>query len=574
MQSRMKVPGDTGTMAAGWPQGADEDGEVQAHDAAEASWEDAADEGDGVETVGEAAQGRILDSMPAAVTRPLALVGGHAYLTTDVAVEDAYGVRTERVTLRDDGTLFAEGVVPDAQPLEAMELRVDMPFTPDSAATMSGRGMMAYRAGENPPPEEVFSAVSGAVDHFVDFAGAFGSQADMADLIACAIMASYAQDACGVAGYVMAHGAKGCGKTRLLTVMCALGQLGEVLTIGSTTASLRNLSAMGAMVGIDDCEKVERMGVSQDKRSLFLAGNRRGARMSLTVNEGGRRVSRSIDLQSPRVFTATSAPDPIMASRMIIVPFVRTLDRSKAARDPGVADDWPVDLPETRDALWAFGLENLAELRETAREVPSRISLYGRDLEPWRGLLGVALLLDERCGVAGLFERMCALAMAYHDERVEDDDNVDERILVEGLRMLFPAGAKAVDIAPARLADAMNRIANHEEIAFDGDSYTNCWKVGRQLDSLRVGRKKRTAAGKLRQVTRAEVDLLARRYGIAPKPEACVRRAVCAVSRSARRASGAPGAPDATGGSPAGVVGFGRRRKAAKAVGDPAPDAA
>ena len=41
--------------------------------------------------------------------------------------------------------------------------------------------------------------------------------------------------------------------------------------------------------------------------------------MSVTVNEGGRRVNRYIDIRSPRIFTAINSPDPVLASRTIVV---------------------------------------------------------------------------------------------------------------------------------------------------------------------------------------------------------------------------------------------------------------
>ena len=54
----------------------------------------------------------------------------------------------------------------------------------------------------------------------------------------------------------------------------------------------------------------------------------------------------------------------------------------------------------------------------TRRRSNDAAQLTGRNLEPWRAILAVALWLDDH-GTAGLFERLDALSVAYQTERTD-----------------------------------------------------------------------------------------------------------------------------------------------------------
>jgi len=61
----------------------------------------------------------------------------------------------------------------------------------------------------------------------------------------------------------------------------------------------------------------------------------------------------------------------------------------------------------------------MSERGENARmaTAPATAMLLGRDLEPWRAILAVALWLQELQGVAGVFDRLLKLSQSYQDER-------------------------------------------------------------------------------------------------------------------------------------------------------------
>jgi len=92
---------------------------------------------------------------------------------------------------------------------------------------------------------------------------------------------------------------------------------------------------------------------------LLLAGNRVGATVAVKVKEPGPDrpwVTRWIDAFAPRGFTSINLPDPVLASRSILIPLARTADPVRANRDPGDLHRWPVDRQALHDDLWAVAL--------------------------------------------------------------------------------------------------------------------------------------------------------------------------------------------------------------------------
>jgi hypothetical protein len=143
----------------------------------------------------------------------------------------------------------------------------------------------AYRSDARPAPAEVFGRVVDVVDRFIDFNRSLDDQRTMAELIGCYVPASYFLPAFTVVGFLWPNGDRGSDKTQLLTVCCELGYLGQVL----------------------------------------LAGNRRGNTVpvkELTTDKVWR--TRYVNTCCPRLFSATRLPDPILASRTIVIPLIRT----------------------------------------------------------------------------------------------------------------------------------------------------------------------------------------------------------------------------------------------------------
>ncbi len=259
-------------------------------------------------------------------------------------------------------------------------------------------------------------------------------------------------------GFLWPNGDRGSGKTQLIAVIARLAYLGQVITAGGSFPSLRDLADYGATLAFDDAENLsDARRTDPDKRTLLLAGNRRGSAVPLKeLGPDQKWRLRYVNTFCPRLFSATKIPDPILASRTIVVPLIRTPDRYRANVDPEDQAAWPHPRRELVDDCWALAATHLPELRAYEAQVNARARLTGRALEPWRALLAVAAWLDDqdrmgrlRRGEAGpgspqrtqsgwepaeardgreaegaakgmgLFERMEELSWAYQAERVD-----------------------------------------------------------------------------------------------------------------------------------------------------------
>jgi len=144
------------------------------------------------------------------------------------------------------------------------------------------------------PPAEIFRKVVAVVDRFIDFDRSLGNQSSVSELIACYTIATWFLDAFNVAGYIWPTGERGSGKTQLLTLICDMAYLGQVVLASGTMATLRDLADYGAFLGFDDAENFTNAKQSDpDKRTLLLAGNRRGNAISLKESIPGQKAWRT-----------------------------------------------------------------------------------------------------------------------------------------------------------------------------------------------------------------------------------------------------------------------------------------
>ncbi len=198
-----------------------------------------------------------------------------------------------------------------------------------------------------------------------------------------------------VAGFLWPNGDRGSGKTQLLSVVAQMAYLGRVVLGGGSFAALRDLADYGATLAFDDAENFsDPRKTDPDKRALLLAGNRKGNTVPLKERVVDGWKTRYVNTFSFRLFSATQLPDPILASRTIVVPLIRSIDRGRtnvSSEDPAV---WPHDRQKLIDDLWLLALAHMAELRECEATVAAASSLGGRNLEPWRALLAVAAWLS------------------------------------------------------------------------------------------------------------------------------------------------------------------------------------
>lgn len=489
----------------------------------------------------------LLDSTPLAIRRPLCLMNGHAYAATWVSIRHIVhsekwkdGKLIERKTpivtesrelciVRDDGVIFSKvdlSSFGNWQSIENLGLTIHLPTEGDPVKVWSGAGVKRYLAGERPDPLDLFKRVIAVVNRFLDFDLSLASQSTMAEMLACYVLASYLLDAFNVVGYLWPTGIGGSGKTTLIHLVAELGYLGLLILFGSSYASLRDLSDYGAVLCFDDAEnlaggKKNQDKLDPDKRALLLAGNRRGSTVPLKEFTPPKTwVMRYVSTFCPKTFSAIQLPDPVLASRTIVVPLIRTTDNDRANINPADYAKWPHDRNRLIDDLWALGLAYLCELPQHAQAAKEAARLSGRALEPWHAILGVAHWLTAR-GEQGLFERMEELSVAYQRERA-DLETFNPGLFV--LRALVELGSQTTGdpliVTTAQIKNMVKQMTSEgdaDQTEDDGVALSP-HRIGTLLRQWRIEKRARPGGKGPRQwsVARATLSRLAQSYGVVP----------------------------------------------------------
>jgi hypothetical protein len=393
---------------------------------------------------------QIIDAVPERLKRPLAIVNGRSYLFSRVPVGNSVGTTHAEVVVDEDDTVYGSVPMTGARKLGDLPFEIDMPCDINPSRFISPMGLRKLAAGEEVDPGEVFERIVESVKAFIDLDRSIASETTMARLVALMVMQTYFLGAFAKIGYGWIQGPIGSGKSSLLQFMTKIAYLGQFLTASSTHASLRDLAAAGAVLGIDDCNSLTDPRLRPEIHSLLLSGNSRGAMTTLKVakgNNGWQTVW--IPAFGFRFFTATVAPDPVLASRSIQIPLVPTNDFKKAGRDPETMDDWPHDPKTISDDLWILGVRHLTAV-EFAYSRTISSALLGRAFDPWRPLLAVATYLDVACPnqYQGLFDEIHDLAVNYQESRQDFAVDDPPRILVKALWSLRPPNSGAKTTRP------------------------------------------------------------------------------------------------------------------------------
>ena len=525
----------------------------------------------------------LLDAAPPTLRRLLAILNGRAYAATwvhtkvtrtesqnakgEIVRHDPPIVKNEQrlIVIRDDGRVFAQGAGVGDELIENLGAEVRLPEIPPADRLWSAAGVKVYRAGQRPHPVEVFGKVVDVVSRFIDFDHSLADQATMARMIGCYVMATWFLDAFNVIGFLWPTGDRGSGKTQLLTVIAEMGHLGQVVLSGGSFASLRDLADYGACIAFDDAEMLSNpKQTDPDKRALLLAGNRRGNSVPLKELTGEKTWrTRYVDTFCPRLFSAIRLPDPVLASRTIVVPLIRTPDRYRANADPLEYSLWPHERRALIDNLWALALSRLPEVRSYEEKVNQKARLTGRNLEPWRAVLAIALWLDEK-GAAGLWQQMEELSMKYQDERPGLEPGDLTGLVIRALcRVVRSTKIEASprdmsdvsDISDIKIeipdrdwvffteaiTDAAQEIARDEDLDLDVEHLTSR-RIGRSLGKMRLTPHRQPGKGKRQwEVTWAELERWTATYGLSLADELGLNLPACSPeATSAENGSGAP----------------------------------
>jgi hypothetical protein len=457
----------------------------------------------------------LLDHAPTTISRPLSLHDGKAYAAIWPYVRVTTGESVNRqgeivrhdppleseeqrlMIVRGDGVLFGDG----RSNLKEVDATIRLPEIPAPGKLWSTQGVKRWLGGHRPSPGEVFDRIADVVDRFIDFDKSLADQRKMCELIACYILATWFLAAFTVTGYLWPNGERGSGKTQLLVLLAELGYLGQFILAGGSFASLRDLADYGALLCFDDAENLsDPKKTDPDKRTLLLAGNRRGSTVTLKEpSPDGAWRTRHVDTFCPRAFSAIRLPDGVLASRTITIPLVRSGDRHRANADPLEYDLWPHDRRELIDDLWALALTHLPELPAYERRVNAEAELTGRNLEPWRAILAVALWLDEK-GVSGLSGRMQNLSVGYQKERTEFESSDLTRLVVSAVSAILavPAVLKPTPLATEQITTKARELAEEDETGVDPETINNR-RVGWVLKRLRLEKAGREEGKKGRQ---------------------------------------------------------------------------
>lgn len=516
-----------------------------------------------------APQIEILDAAPFTIRRPMALIDGHGYAATWLyvrqTVSESFDEKTgeiivyseprvvttqELYVVRNDGVIYGPG---GDHPLDDLDLDVRLPEIPQADRLWSKAGAMRYRAKRYADPLELFDRVTDVVDHFIDFSRSLADQRTMAEMVACYVMHTYLLDAFQVTSFLWPNGDRGAGKTQTISLIADLSYLGQLVLAGGSFAALRDLADYGALLAFDDAENLSDPKQSDpDKRTLLLAGNRKGAVVPLKELDGEKKWrTRYVDAFCPRCFSAIRIPDPVLASRTIVVPLIRTGDRQKANRDPKNPQDWPHAADPLRDDLWAFGLRHLPGVQGHADAVNREARLLGRNLEPWRPILTVARLLDTldsegrlvrevTVTVDGqmqarqlcLFDRLEEVSVSYQTERpqLETSDITGlvlralETCVQEKLGMLAASASPntVVSLTTQEIREAFDTIAEEEEIdtGWMGEAARRSQRIGHILNRLRLHKPPRGRGKGSRQwqITTGEMRGHMAAYGVPMSP--------------------------------------------------------
>ena len=475
----------------------------------------------------------LLDHAPLVIHRPLCLVNGKAYAAiwpyvltrttqklvggTVIQLKEPEEIREQSLHIvRGDGAIFG----PVERPLSTLGIDVALPEPPatkDSA--WSTPGVKAYVQGYRPDPKNVFDRVKAVIARFIDFDRSLADQDTMSEMLACFAISTWFIEAFSVAPYIWANGERGSGKTSLLLILVRLSYLGASLSPSGSFAALRDLADYGATLGLDDAEDLTDPKKSDpDKRAILLSGNRKGITVPLKEpNPNGQGwKTREVNCYCPRIFSTIQKPDPTLSSRALIIPVVRTAQRSKGNADPLDDVQWPCDRKQLIDDLWAMALANIAAMPAYDKLIGEKSKLIGRDLQPWRAILAIAAWLDSM-GVSSLWGKIESLAAGtYQDERV-DLEKVDiNRIAVLALgEYVAQTPTKSEwSFSTQTIVEIMHRIIDDEEIELD-KNIIGTQMLGHRFKKMRLP-KDENQRPRLWRITRHALETMFTAYRIPP----------------------------------------------------------
>ena len=395
---------------------------------------------------------------------------------------------------------YSELNIDDHKPLMEAPFQIDLIGYPRPGSTLSADAYLKHAVGGQPLPDaaETFRATSSAIDSFVAFDGAFASQQDLSDFLACWAFSTYALDAFDTVGYVWPNGERGSGKTQCLKTLMALSFMGQTIASESSFASVRDEAALGASIGFDDCENIKKM--ESGKRELLLAGNTKGAgfmHKEPGKREGTRKISKHRCLCATRLYVDRSARRCSCLQNDHPIPLGRTADVEKTRRKPTNLRDWVLPPSTLRDAIWLNVATDLLAIEAHKEQVSRDSDHAGRDFDIFQPAISIAYWLEHSKGVADLYPRMCSVMDLYHASKHRTLlPSFEHLVLQSCYNILVDEKAERTKVSTSKIAFGVEQVCRNWDITDETLCTVDNQKVGMMLQ--RLGFEKDRAHGKER----------------------------------------------------------------------------
>jgi len=260
-----------------------------------------------------------------------------------------------------------------------------------------------------------------------------------------------------------------------------------------------------------------------DKRELLLAGNSRGSVITRKeAGADGQWRNRSVNNFAPRCFSSIGTPDETLGSRTISIPLIATTDRAKSQLWPARQEHWPHELRSMIEDLWLCAVVHLNRVSECDAKASDLSKLHARGHDIWRMPLAIAYWLQHDHGVAGVFDRVTAISMAYQ-KQVQDIQGVHliGLVLTTLFNLAFRSGKRETPITTAELLELVQQEASASDQESEDVKSLTVTRLGQLVG--RLGFTKGRSHGRKRSwtVTVEQVKTIAAaRSHKLPEPEA------------------------------------------------------
>jgi hypothetical protein len=174
------------------------------------------------------------------------------------------------------------------------------------------------------------------------------------------VFGTYVFDTFEAFPYFYLFGEKGSAKTRILDMFSILGNMGggAVLINPSPASLFRAIHSLQPTVCIDelqDMEKDEKSDNWKDILNMINSGYKRGGVVA-RIKPNTFAVE-YFNIYCPKAFASTTPPHPVLATRCLQVPIMRSNDKSFAIRDPR-SKEYSGVLKQVANELMVWAVDN------------------------------------------------------------------------------------------------------------------------------------------------------------------------------------------------------------------------